>query len=348
ISAFIAIIVFFALCLIRSNTNPENARYILSAISQALAAILALVFTITLVAAQMTKKYTAMDKMFKPEIEILMFIFGIGIVIPLLMLKFEWWCLGVNVSIAIAAFCVFSLHPLLRGVNATLKYDIGTEKLKEEAGEAIDERHDITASNRIRELGEIGRGACKEIRESDVIKITSALNDAGVKAAEERLKRATEAAINGLREVGLEAARKKLDAQKARALFSDIIGFTVVTFSATASALNALKNVGTKTAEADMGAATLSAIDYLVEVGIAAMENGLNPDTIDEVVLGLEEVGKKSAEKRLTYQGNHFWIVRAVEKLMEFGNKAIKHKYETELIVNALWVLCAASTKYSV
>ena len=33
---------------------------------------------------------------------------------------------------------------------------------------------------------------------------------------------------------------------------------------------------------------------------------------------------------------------------MEFGNKAIKHKYETELIVNVLWVLSAASTKYSV
>jgi len=356
--AIAAIVVLLFLQLYYSNTYGRDARYILSAIPQALAAILALVFTITLVAAQMTKRYTAMDKMFKPETKILMLIFGFGIVIPLLMLKFECWRLGVNVSIAIAAFCVFSLYPLLKNVNATLKYDIGIEKLIEEEGEAIDEGHDLTASNRISELGEIGRSACKEIRESDVIKITSALNDAGVKAAEERLKRATVAAINGLGEVGLEAARKKLDAQRERE-FRSASGVVSLSgrkqFSATASALRALKEVGTKAAEADMEDAIVYAIDYLTGrtgieagVGIVAMENGLSRDTINESVLGLKEVGKKSAEKRLTYSGKSFVIVRSVEKLIEFGNKAIEHEYETDLIVNVLWVLGGAATKYSV
>ena len=206
------------------------------------------------------------------------------------------------------------------------------------------------AAREIKDLGILGKDMAKRGEEDQVKYVIRGLRLAGLEAVGKgkEFEGIASASINELREVGLEATRKKLDAQEARALFSDIIGFTVVSFSATASALNALKDVGTKAAEADMGDATFSAIEYLGEVGIAAMENELNhQDTINEAVLGLEEAGKKAAEKGLTRRGNHFLIVSAVEKLMEFGNKAIKHKYETEPIVNALWVLCAASTEYS-
>ena len=83
-----AITVFVTLFFIAPTTDPDNARYILSAISQGLAAILALVFTITLVVAQMTRRYIAMDKIiFRPETIILMLVFGIGIIVPLLALR---------------------------------------------------------------------------------------------------------------------------------------------------------------------------------------------------------------------------------------------------------------------
>ena len=329
ISAFIAIIAFFALCLIRSNANLDNARYILSAISQGFAAIFALVFTITLIVAQLTGSYAIILKKEK-EFIFLMIIFGIGIIIPLIILNLGFWFIGVNGAIAFSIFCIAALIQHFAGIiNEELKY-AWIEKLPGEVEDSIDSQNIPRASVKIEELGMLGKDVARKRVEDQAISVIRGLQRAGLKAIEggKEFGDIVYTSIYELYGVGLEAARKKLDAQKARALFSDIIGFTVVTFSATASALNALKNVGTKTAEADMGAATLSAIDYLVEVGIAAMENGLNPDTIDEVVLGLEEVGKKSAEKRLTYLGNYFVIVRVVEKLMELGNKAIEYEYE--------------------
>jgi len=88
----ITLVVFSILYYVHPNECPENARYILSAISQGLAAILALVFTITLVVAQMTRRYTAMDKIiFRRETMFLMIVFGIGIIAPLLVLEFGFW-----------------------------------------------------------------------------------------------------------------------------------------------------------------------------------------------------------------------------------------------------------------
>jgi hypothetical protein len=348
ISAFIAIIAFFALCLIRSNANLDNARYILSAISQGFAAIFALVFTITLIVAQLTGSYAIILKKEK-EFIFLMIIFGIGIIIPLIILNLGFWFIGVNGAIAFSIFCIAALIQHFAGIiNEELKY-AWIEKLPGEVEDSIDSQNIPRASVKIEELGMLGKDVARKRVEDQAISVIRGLQRAGLKAIEggKEFGDIVYTSIYELYGVGLEAARKKLDAQKARELFSDIIGFTVVTFSATASALNALKDVGTKAAKADMGDATFSAMEYLGEVGIVAMENGLNQDTINEAVLGLEEVGKESAEKRLTYSGN-FVVVQVMEKLMEFGNKAIKHKYETELIVNVLWVLSAASTKYSV
>ena len=135
----IAIAVFLILYYCYPDTEQENARYILSAISQGLAAILALVFTITLVVAQMTRRYTAMDKIiFRHETIFLMIIFGLGVVTPLLVLKTELWRFGVNLSIAFTVFCVFSLIPFLKGVNWVLKYEFGVNALYREIMVAIE------------------------------------------------------------------------------------------------------------------------------------------------------------------------------------------------------------------
>lgn len=120
------------------NECPENSRYILSAISQGLAAILALVLMSLLTVAQMTRRYIAMDKIiFRRETGFLMIVSGIGIIIPLLFLEFGFWKWGVPFSIVIASFCVFSLLPFLMGINRVLKYDIGAVNLYGETLDAI-------------------------------------------------------------------------------------------------------------------------------------------------------------------------------------------------------------------
>ena len=168
------------------NTDPENARYILSAISQGLAAILALVFTITLVVAQMTRRYTAMDKIiFRRETIFLMIVFGIGIVTPLLVLKFEFLGHGLNLSIAFAFFCVFSLIPFLKGVNWVLKYEFGVNAIYKEIMVAIESENKESVD--VGELTEIGERAVMEAPENTVVTIIRFLSQIGKKCAENGL-----------------------------------------------------------------------------------------------------------------------------------------------------------------
>ena len=338
ISVVIAIIIFFVLCSARSNTDPEDARYILSAISQGFAAIFALVFTITLIVAQLTGSYAIILKK-ENEFIFLMVVFGVGIIIPLIILDLEFWCIWVNGAIAFSIFCIVALIQHFAGIiKEELKY-AWIEKLPGEIVDAIGLGNIPRASREIKDLGMLGKDMAKKRVENQAIYVISKLQQSGLEAVGKgkEFENIASASIKELQGVGLEAARKKLDAL-----------FVGVPYSATAFALDALKGVGTKAAEVDMGNATFFAIDCLAEVGIAAMENGLNQDTINVAVLGLKEVGKKSAEKRLTWSESSFVTVRVVEKLMEFGNETIKHEYETGLTVNVLWFLGVAATKYSV
>jgi len=352
IIAAIAIVSFIVLCLFRPNTDVDSARYILSVISKEFIAIFVLVFTIPLIIAQLTGSYAIILKKGK-ELLFLIILSVIGIIIPLIILDFGFWCIWINGAIAFSIFCIAALLHLFVGIITDVKY-AWIEKLPEEIEEAIDSKNTPRAFRKIEELGILGKDTAKRGEENQVKYAIRGLRQAGLKA----IGRGKEfwdiasASVNELREVGVEAARKKLDAQRERGEYSGITGGSdlALLFSATALALKGLEEVGTKAAEADMGAVTYSSINFLADVGIAAMaamEKGLTQDTIDEAVHGLKEVGKKSAEKGLKYHGNYFVIVQAVKKLIEFGNEAVKHKHETKLIVNVLWVLGAAATKSS-
>ena len=188
----IAIAVFLILYYCYPDTEQDNARYILSAISQGLAAILALVFTITLVVSQMTRSYTAMDKIiFRRETISLMIIFGIGIIAPLLVLRISFWGWGVILSIVTASFCVFSLIPFLKGVNDVLKYDIGIGNLNEEIMEAIELGSELKARNKIKELSKICKDAIKESREETTSGIIDFLSEIGEKTIETKFENVT-------------------------------------------------------------------------------------------------------------------------------------------------------------
>ena len=205
----IAIAVFLILYYCYPDTEQDNARYILSAISQGLAAILALVFTITLVVSQMTRRYTAMDKIiFRHETILLMIVFGIGVVTPLLVLKFGFWGWGVNFSIAIAFFCVFSLIPFLKGVNGVLKYDIGIVNLDEEIMEAIKSENEAKTVQGMMDLESICKDAIKESREETTSEIIYFLSKIGEKTIETKFEHATFSVIKRLKNIGIDAIEK--------------------------------------------------------------------------------------------------------------------------------------------
>ena len=205
----IAIAVFLILYYCYPDTEQDNARYILSAISQGLAAILALVFTITLVVSQMTRRYTAMDKIiFRHETILLMIVFGIGVVTPLLVLKFGFWGWGVNFSIAIASFCVFSLLPFLKGVNGVLKYDIGIVNLDEEIMEAIKSENEAKTDQGMMDLESICKDAINESREETTLEIIDFLSEIGGKTIETKFEHATFSVIKRLKNIGIDAIEK--------------------------------------------------------------------------------------------------------------------------------------------
>lgn len=215
-----AITVFVILFFISPTTDQDNARYILSAISQGLAAILALVFTITLIVAQMTRRYTAMDKIIRKHGTILlMLVFGIGIIAPLLVLKFGYFCTGVNLSIAIAIFCVFSLIPFLKGVNDMLKYEVGIWNLNEEISEAIESGDNARIFNRFTELKEIVKSVAKEFREDVALDIVLILPGIGIKSAEKKLKALTLLIESMLEFMGIEGIKKGFERVSTFALY---------------------------------------------------------------------------------------------------------------------------------
>ena len=325
----IAIAIFLILYYCYPDTEQDNARYILSAISQGLAAILALVFTITLVVSQMTRRYTAMDKIiFRLETILLMIVFGIGVVTPLLVLKFGFWRHGINLSIALAFFCVFSLLPFLKGVNGVLKYDIGIVNLNEEITEAIELGYKPRIS-KIRELKEIGESAIKESREDDVKKILNQLSGIGKKSAEKRFEYATSLVVGGLREIGIGCIENGFDGMIPETSEIAVMG---------------LKDIGVaaaKNGSEDLSEIVRVAIDGLKDVGVKAAENRRVRTTIN-AVRGLKDVCMEIKPKELKDIRNKEDIIKN-KKDREIAMLA---KYTKIIAVDNVWCLGAFVTEY--
>lgn len=107
-----------------------------------------------------------------------------GIIAPLLVLKFGYFCTGVNLSIGIAVFCVFSLIPFLIGVNRVLMYEVGVGNLHEDIMGAIESGNDLRASGGIREWYAIYRSAIEDSRDGIVDRVLSSVLIMGSKSIE--------------------------------------------------------------------------------------------------------------------------------------------------------------------
>jgi hypothetical protein len=171
----------------------DNILYLLSSISQGLAAVFALVFTITIFGAQMMQKFTAMDKIIDGWTKGLMILFAVGILLPLIQLETDYDVLNLSfinttnlslaIDLSIATFCICALIPYLTKVNRIMKYEGGISKLSEELSEAIDSNHTSTASNKISELVDLGISSSNEMFEDDTTKIVDKLKSAGKECA---------------------------------------------------------------------------------------------------------------------------------------------------------------------
>jgi len=307
----ITLAVFVILYYVHPNTDQDNARYILSAIAQSLAAILALVFTITLVVSQMTRRYTAMDKIiFRRETIFLMIVFGFGVVMPLLVLKIGFWGWGVILSIVIASFCVFSLIPFLKGVNSVLKYDIGIVNLDEEIMEAFELGYEPKAKNKIRELSEIGESAVRESREDVISFISHVLSRIGIKSAEKNFLHVSLQVVYVLENIGLKSVEKGFKYKSARKI------------------VDGLRFIASKTLK------EIEISGDFKDVVIMEVLEGLNDIGMEAAEKGLEDIIKDVA-KHLTYVGRESGNEEALIKLWCLGAAVTKYMpgYVVDVVV---------------
>ena len=180
--------IFLISYIISSIFPPFNdgILYLLSSISQALAAIFALVFTIIIMVASISKNYSAIDKFFNKETQILMIIFVIGIILPLFLLMLDINILSyisgqiynvvLSVSIGLAAFCIAAIIPLLKNYNKIVKFDIGVYNLTDKLNEATKLENYPRAESTIYDLKDIGLNAIKEKNEKPFFIITNIIS----------------------------------------------------------------------------------------------------------------------------------------------------------------------------
>lgn len=140
--------------------EPNNILYFLSSISQGLAAIFTLLFTITIFAVQMNKTYTSIDKIFDKWTLLLMMLFGVGIILPLIQLVINHNYLPFdrieNLSLAVdlflASFCILSIIPYSIKINKTMLYKSGLSNLSNDISEAISLDNKAVVSIKVNEL----------------------------------------------------------------------------------------------------------------------------------------------------------------------------------------------------
>lgn len=195
-------------------TDEFAISYLLSAVSQSLAAIFTLLFTITIFGAKTMKNFTAMDIMVDKWTKVLMIIFAIGIILPLIQLStnenlfdirfIKTASLGLAIDLGIVTFCVLIIIPYLIRINRIMKYEGGISRLSEELFEAMDYDQKAKAMNRIRNLSELCISAIDEGVQWAAIQIVGVLKSSYVHDH-------NSAVLEELERIGLRSKEKKLD-----------------------------------------------------------------------------------------------------------------------------------------
>jgi len=234
IFCLIVALIVFVITYINPIAQKDNILYFLSSISQGLAAIFTLVFTITIFGAQMMK--WSMSKIFDRWTILLMIIFGIGIIFPLIQLVVNHNYLPfdriANLSIALdlflATFCVLSIIPYSIRVNRIMKYEGGILNLTEGASEAIDSSHKVTASNKVSELMELGKNSVYDMQWDKAYTIVEKLEFLGKEIVDKEWLDLGFSTINGIKEIGSDSWYKDIKVTVRAIIGLKVIGLKSV------------------------------------------------------------------------------------------------------------------------
>lgn len=312
----------------------EGILYLLSAISQGLAAIFALVFTITLMAASMARKYTAIDDFFDKETKILMVLFIISIILPLMLLQTNVNIqqnpnIFISISLGLAAFCVSATMPHLKKCNTKVKFEIGVPKLSSELNESLSKGSWTKASTIIYELSEIADKAIQENKEKTLrLIIIQANNFIDYILSKEEHPVSVYPAIHVLVNMGVGATHKGMDRV----------------------ATDVTKTLGDKSVQMIdkkmINPSVITAIEGLEDIGIPATKNKLKHTSIESLkqllivakAASINPLGEFYAEKSITQFGAcaaHFekcFPEQADEACNELKSLSKKHDGYNEIL----------------
>ncbi len=174
-----AVIVMASLQVFSSDSTEddiENDRYLLSAISQGLAALFALIFTISLIILQVSYRDPNLINEFLKNKFIILYslLIGVGIIFPLIVLKISCYKFCTNIAIAIAFACVFLVVPFFLKMKDFLRFNVGIRETVKLARQAIDKTDVLGYKNILWEILGLSQSA---INEKNYIIVTIALHE---------------------------------------------------------------------------------------------------------------------------------------------------------------------------
>lgn len=140
------VLVYFGLQTVSplSLNNVTTEYYVLSAVAQSLAAIFALVFTITLIVVQSVTSHTDLiDTYFKDSFNAIVYpcFNGACIIFSLICLRLSCFGWSTNLSLAGAFISIFWAIPFILRTKDFIKYHVGIRRYSEKARSSLDSRN---------------------------------------------------------------------------------------------------------------------------------------------------------------------------------------------------------------
>jgi hypothetical protein len=324
--AFVCAVIFANFNLF--HTDADSARYMLSALVQSQAAIVAIVITLTLIAIQLTASAYSprVVDIFKknPDMWILLLFYGVSISYGLLVLKMiqagdlrqislfshplEYHIFSAYIAVV---FTFFMLFPYMWNIISLLKSENIIKRLAIEItkGKLLNSKEDP-----IQPIMNIVHGS--------IMKYDLETTRIGLKEVTERVievigpdeeEKISERFCNHLRRVSRLAISREDE-------------------ESTVEVIENLKNFGRSTAEEGLENATCEAAWSLGKVGISAVEKGLE-NAASQAALSLEGVGISAAEKGLKDA-----TLSTASSLREVGISAVEKRLE-DAACEAAWSL---------
>ena len=334
------------------HTDAGSARYMLSALVQSQAAIVAIVITLTLIAVQLTASAYSprVIDIFKknPDMWLLLGCYGISIFYGFMVLKLVegaegefvscvsiWFEFYVSLAYWLGVFTFVALFPYLLNIIRLLKpesiikrlaIEITKDKIINSEEDPIQPIMDIIHGSIMKYDLETTRVGLKKVTKQ-VIEIID-LND------EEKISKS----FCGHLERVIRLAIRKEDEESTIEVVKNLENFGKAVAErelekATSQAVKSLEVVGIAFAEKDFGDATREVVVSLGEIGRVSAGKGLE-DAVWNVAAFLEAVGKVAMEKKDLVGAQ----LDVIESLGTVGRIATEKRLKTatERIVKAL------------